>query len=238
MTVQGLVRPFAAFVAGCAVIGAGHLEAQVGQFGGYGTSPYQYGAATFGGYGTSPYEYSYGTYEGYGHAPYYGSGYSVSNGQVESGFQAADRLYQPPTPSLAPQTTVAPQMLYNKITSIPGWHASSRKVLPRSRILPNVPRDQLLDKDGKILWPGAAPDDSATAGTRRAAEDAVRGVVSAQKTYGSATVRQVVDAKKKLTAFAREALPVVSARHRADSDVLERFIVELGKTLQTMAVSF
>jgi len=225
-------------VAGCAVIGAGHIEAQVGQFGGYGTSPYQYGAGTFGGYGTSPYQYSYGTYEGYSNAPYYGSGYSVTNGQVESGFQAADRLSRPPTSSLAPQTTVALQPLYNKITSMPGWHASSRKVLPRTRILPNVPRDQLLDKDGKILWPSAAPDDSTTAGTRRAAEDAVRAIVAAEKTSGSAPVRQVVDAKKKLSAFAREALPVVIARHRADSDVLERFIVELEKTLQTMAIGY
>ena len=29
--------------------------------------------------------------------------------------------------------------------------------MPRSRVLPKWPRDQLLDKDGKILWPSAAP---------------------------------------------------------------------------------
>ena len=48
----------------------------------------------------------------------------------------------------------------------------------------------------------------------------------------------MVDAKNKLTAFARAALPIVIARNRADSDGLERFIVELGKTLQTMAVGY
>ena len=105
MTVRLLVRRFAAFVASCAVVGAGHLQAQVGQFGGYGTSPYQYGAGTYGGYGTSPYQYCYGTYQGDTNTPYYGSGYSVANGQVESGFQAADRLFRPPTSSLMPQTT-------------------------------------------------------------------------------------------------------------------------------------
>lgn len=223
MTVQRFVRPFAVFVAACAVVGAGHLEAQVGQFGGYGTSPYQYGAGTFGGYSSTPYS---------------GSGYSVSNGQIGSSYQAANRLFRPPNPSLAPQTTIALQPLYNTITPLPGWYGSSRNVRPRPHSLPNVPRDQLLDKDGKILWPSATPDDSATTGTRRAAEDAVRGVVSAEKTYGNAPVRQVVDAKNKLAAFAREALPIVRARNRADSDGLERFIVELGKTLQTMAVSY
>ena len=110
--------------------------------------------------------------------------------------------------------------------------------MSRTRILPKVPRDQLLDKNGKILWPSSAPGDSLTAGTRRAAEDAVRGVVLAEKTHGNAPVRDVVDAKKKLAAFARQALPIVSARARADSDGLERFIVELEKTLQTMALSY
>jgi len=233
-----LDRPFAAFVAGCVVIGAGHLEAQIGQFGGYGTSPYQYGAGTFGGYGTSPYEYDYGTYQGYNNAPYYASGYSVANGQVESGYQAADRLFRPPPSSLEPQTTFGLQPLYHKTTSLPGLYGSSRKDTQRTRILPRVPRNQLLDKDGKLLWPGVTPDDAATAGKRRAAEEAVRRVVSAEKTHGSASVRDVVEAKKRLTAFAREALPIVSARNRADSDALERFIVELEKTLQTMAASY
>ena len=132
-------------------------------------------------------------------------------------------------PRSQPQAAVALQPLYNKVTSLPGWYGSSRKAMPRTRMLPKVPRDQLLDKDGKILWPSATPDDSTTSGTRRAAEDAVRGVVSAEKAHGSASVRDVVDAKKKLTAFAREALPIVSARDRAGSEGLERFIVELDE---------
>ena len=115
------------FVAGCAAIDAGHVQAQFGQFGGYGTSPYQYGAATFGGYGTSPYQYSYGTYEGYSNAPYYGSGYSVANGQVGPGYQAANRLFRPLYSPARPQTTVALQPLYNKITALPGLYGSSRK---------------------------------------------------------------------------------------------------------------
>ena len=55
---------------------------------------------------------------------------------------------------------------------------------------------------------------------------------------GHATIRQVLDAKRKLTDFARRALPIVKSKNAADSDGLERFIVELGKTLQTMAVNY
>jgi hypothetical protein len=101
-----------------------------------------------------------------------------------------------------------------------------------------VPRDQLLNDDGTVLWPSATPDDAAVAGTRKVAEDAIRGVVSTSHAYGQATVRQVVDAKNKLTAFTRRALPIVMARNAADSNGLETFIVELGKTLQTMAVNY
>ena len=104
--------------------------------------------------------------------------------------------------------------------------------------MPLVPRDVLLNADGTILWPGATPDDGATYGARRSAEEAVRTVVTTAATQGQASIRQVIDARNKLTAFARKALPIVRAQNAADSDGLERFIVELGKTLQTMAVNY
>jgi hypothetical protein len=201
-------------------------------FGGFGVSPYAYGGyGGIGGFGVSP--YAYGGYGGYG---YSGFGYNLSNGQVGPGYLATNRLF---TPTIAPvrQTTVSLQPLYNAITAIPGWYGSPAP-RPRPRPTPRVPRDQLLSDDGTILWPSATPDDVAVAGTRKAVEDAVRGVVSASRTYGQASVRQVVDAKNKLTAFTRRALPIVGARNAADSGGLEIFIVELGKTLQTMAVNY
>jgi hypothetical protein len=210
----------------------------VGGFGGFGVSPYVYGAlGGFGGFGVSPYVYGgFGGFGGYGGYGYSGFGYNLSNGQVGPGYLATNRLF---TPTIAPvrQTTVSLQPLYNAITAIPGWYGSPAP-RPRPRPTPRVPRDQLLGEDGTILWPSATPDDAAVAGTRKAAEDAIRGVVSASRTYGQAPVRQVVDAKNKLTAFARRALPIVKARNAADSDGLETFIVELGKTLQTLAVNY
>jgi hypothetical protein len=48
----------------------------------------------------------------------------------------------------------------------------------------------------------------------------------------------VIEAKRKLNAFAREALPVVKMRNAADAAGLERFIVELEKTLETLAINY
>jgi hypothetical protein len=173
---------------------------------------------------------------GFGAFGYPALGYNFTNGLVGPGYLATNNLV-PHTIAPAPQTTVALQPLYNAITSIPGWYGSPAP-RPHPRPTPMVPRDQLLSDDGTILWPSDTPDDAAVAGTRKAAEDAVRGVVSASHAYGQATVRQVVDAKNKLNAFTRKALPIVMARNVGDSHGLETFIVELGKTLQTMAVNY
>jgi len=131
------------------------------------------------------------------------------------------------------QPALALQPNYGLITSVPGWYQSTGKVRRRPR--PSVSREQVLDGNAKILWPSATPDDSAVAGTRRVVEEAVQTVVREGKSTGHASIRQVVDAKNKLVAFSRKALPQVRAKNAADSAGLEIFIVELGKTLETMA---
>jgi hypothetical protein len=59
----------------------------------------------------------------------------------------------------------------------------------------------VLGGHGKILWPSATPDDSALAGARQVAGEAVQAVVRGGKSTGHASIRQVVDAKNKLVAF-------------------------------------
>ena len=249
---RGPAAALAALFTASAVAGIGRAEAQsrypgtpgypsVGRFGGVGSGfgPYAGvgGFGAFGGYAASPYAYVGGTGVGYGTFGYPGLGYNSTNGLVGPGYLATNSLVAPTTIEPVQQTTVSLEPLYNAITSIPGWYGSPAP-RPRPRPTPRVPRDQLLSDDGTVLWPSATPDDAAVAGTRKVAEDAIRGVVSASHAYGQATVRQVVDAKNKLTAFTRRALPIVMARNAADSNGLETFIVELGKTLQTMAVNY
>lgn len=66
----------------------------------------------------------------------------------------------------------------------------------------------------------------------------MKAVVEEHDKYGQATVRHVADARNKLTQFARETLPGLKARNPADAAGLERFIVELQKTLATLAVNY
>ena len=184
-------------------------------------------------FGATPYNHAYGSY---GTNPFSVSGYGVTNGAVRNNFQS---LGFTPRSSLsvsaAPQTRLALQPVFDVITAAPGWYRSQRPRSVSARTKPRVPREQLLGDDGTIHWPSASPDDPTVAVARHAAEGAVKEVVRQGKSSGHASVRQVVDAKAKLTSFAREALPKLKTRNAADASGLESFVVELEKTLQTMA---
>ena len=211
-------------VAGWA-ISAGSTEAQFVRA----TGPGYPNVSQFGSYGLGG-----GLYGGLGTSSFYGSGYGIGNGQVGAGYRAANQLLRPASLNSAPLTTTNYGPLFNAITSLPSWNATSRGPRPRSHSKATEPRDQLLSDDGKILWPSAAPDTPA----RHAAEEAVRAVVREAKDVNHASIRQVIDARNKLTAYARESLSSVKARNAADAGGLETFIVELEKTLQTLALNY
>jgi hypothetical protein len=207
---------------------AGNALAQ--HHGGYPTVHNYANAVGIGAYGSfSPYSASYASL---------GYGYGFSTGVQGPGYVAANRLYTRPAYHGGAQTYNNLQGLAYLVTQVPGWNQTTGRMRPHPRPAPTVPREQLLSGDGTILWPSATPDDGATFGARRRAEEAVGTVAVAAASNGHATIRQVLDAKNKLTDFARRALPIVKAKNAADSDSLERFIVELGKTLQTMAVNY
>jgi hypothetical protein len=176
-----------------------------------------------------------GAAPGFSAVPY---GYRITDGRVGSGYLAAYRLSPRPYIGAAPQTVTDYQSLINAITSIPGWYGPPAHPYHPVRPQPSVPRTELLNNDGTILWPNATPNDATASRARQAAEEAVRGVVQESQKYGHASIRHVADARNKLTAFARQALPALKARNTADADALERFIVELKKTLATLALNY
>jgi hypothetical protein len=90
-----------------------------------------------------------------------------------------------------------------------------------------------MTADGKVLLPGTMANDTRLMPGRLDAEDAVGLVVLEHATYAKATIRHVADARNKLTEFARQSLPSLKARDRDAATQLERFIVELKKTLAT-----
>jgi hypothetical protein len=128
--------------------------------------------------------------------------------------------------------------LIRAITSLPGWNGRSAAPVHPARVLPSIPRQELLTAEGKILWPAATPDETRLMPARHDAEAAVALVAREQRTYGQASIRHVADARNRLTEFARRALAPLKARDRAAAAELERFIVELEKTLATMTAHY
>jgi hypothetical protein len=182
----------------------------------------------------------YGSLGGYGAVPSYG--YSVGTGQVGSGYRSASGLYLNSYQAARPQTTIALQPLYNAITSVPGWYGPPHRVRHRSRARaqaqaqpqPSIPLTRLFDDDGKILWPSTIPSGPETAELRQAAEAAVRTVVRESKLTGHASIRPVIDAKNKLTAFEQKALPEVKAKNATDAAALQTFFHNLDRALDAM----
>jgi hypothetical protein len=164
-------------------------------------------------------------------------GYQINNGRLGPGYQAAYGLRQGSVRPSAPLTVTNFQPLISAITQVPGWYGTpsgSRRMSHVERPQPTVPYNDLLGPGGKILWPSTAPDVPA----RKTAEDAVKLAVEERDKYGQATVRQVADARNKLEKYLYETLPGVKTRNRADGDGLEKFVIELRKTLATLAVNY
>ncbi len=183
---------------------------------------------------------SYGGLGNLGAGPSYG--YGINNGQVGAGYQSAYGLNRGIYRGYSrPQTTVALQPLYSAITSLPGWNGPTRHVHHRARYYSsrsNEPPYPHYDHNGKILWPGMIHDDSATATLRRQADAAFEACFRESRTTGHASIRPVIAAKEKLSAYERSILPGIKANSTPDGDSLERFFVDLARSLDRMNAAF
>jgi hypothetical protein len=193
------------------------------------------------GYGGNPFStagYGYGSVGGSGISPY---GFGVQNGQVASGYRAAGSLYSNVYQGARSQTTVNYQPLYNAITALPGWNRSAHRTRRRLHSVSNAPRPSNIipfDGSGKIMWPSAISNDSATEKLRQSAEDAVRTVVRKSKSTGHGSVRLVVEAKNKLSAFERQVLPGVRNKNRTDGAAVEAFFYDLDHALDALTYRY
>lgn len=179
----------------------------------------------------------YGTVGGYGASPY---GYGVRTGQVGSGYQSAARLYNYSYQAARPQTVTSYQPLINAITLLPGWNgpSPSYRVHRRRRTQSDAPHPPPFDDTGKIIWPSTIPNDPSSVSLRKAADDAVKSVVLEWKATGHGSVRPVIDAKKKLSAYEHAALPAVKSKNATDGTALESFFVDLDRVLDVLTLTY
>jgi hypothetical protein len=98
-----------------------------------------------------------------------------------------------------------------------------------------LPRNEVLSPDGKVLWPGRAPNDSELAKLRAAADAAIRVVVKEFEATGKASVQSVVEAKELLYAYGKPALQKLAAENDAAARNLFRFLGSLEQLLDSLA---
>ena len=172
------------------------------------------------------------------------------------GYQSAGRLYNPGYSR--PQTTTNYQPLINAITLLPGWYGQGpitrttgfiltragrmrvrRRQARRTRV-PCTRAARTLRRSTTTARSSAQhdPGRSATAGLRHAAEAAVKDAVHESKTTGHGSVKLVVDAKNKLSAYEDKVLPAVRAKNSTDGAALENFFVDLDSALDAMTYVF
>ncbi len=69
---------------------------------------------------------------------------------------------------------------------------------------------------------------------KQEAESAVRSVIQESKLTGHASVRPVIAAKNKLSIYERTILPDIKGRNVTDGDELERFFVDIDRSLDAL----
>jgi hypothetical protein len=94
------------------------------------------------------------------------------------------------------------------------------------------------DDNGKILWPSTIPEDPSDAALKRTVEEAVRAVVGESKSTGHASVRPVIEAKKKVEAFERKVLPIVRRKNATDAAAVDAFFYHLKQALDNLTSTF
>jgi hypothetical protein len=167
-----------------------------------------------------------------------GYGYSIGTGRVGSGYLSSNRLFQRSFQAARPQTTIALQPLYDAITAVPGWSGRTHRARRRLAAQPSVPRTSSFDASGKVIWPSTIPNDPADVALRQSADAAVQAVVREWKSTGHGSVRPVVDAKNKLSAFEHKVLPEVKTKNTTDGAELETFFFDLDKSLDAMTYTY
>jgi hypothetical protein len=209
------------------------LLSQLGR--GFASMPYG-GYRNASGFGSNVFSVAgYAAVGGYGYSPY---GYGVRNGQVGSGYQSAAVLYNNAYRAGRPQTTTDFQPLMSAITSLPGWNAPVHRVRHRLDSQTSASRPSPFDETGKIVWPSSIPEDSATDSLRREADDAVKFVYLEWKSNGHASIRPVIDTKKKILAFKHKVLPAVWKKNATDGFALETFFGDLDKALDVLTFRY
>jgi hypothetical protein len=201
---------------------------------GYGTgwgfgyvNPYIGYGAGYGVYGESPYSLAIGRAE---QEAMNESRFNMMNAQAAMAYQAAN-LYQQEAINEAADRYRQAKVLQPRYQVETGTTRFDR----RHPTIQLIPREKLLDADGRVQWPASTPSGPNLSEARNAVDDAIVKVVQEVKERGHASVRNVVAARDALSNFARLALERLRSESPADAAGFQVFLQSLDHVLYTTA---
>jgi hypothetical protein len=98
-----------------------------------------------------------------------------------------------------------------------------------------LPRNQVLNDDGQVLWPSSAPTSGAFGRSRAAAEAAILVAVREFQAGGKATIQSVAEAKSLLVAYGKPVLQETLQTSRTQARRLLAFFTSLEQVLNSLA---
>ena len=220
-----------------------------------GASPY--------GIGWSPYYSSYGrAFNRYLGANMMASRYNLNTAEAATAYQAANlfhqealgtmldnyggRKYATAAPSYDIQTgaptSVVPYSLGNGPSRAererhPGVAVGGRQNVVGPNGGGNLPFNRLIGRDGEVLWPLGAPTDGDLGAKKKAADEAIQGVLQDASRGRRVPARRVVEARDKLAAYVNPAADAVRKHNEKDVDGFADFVQSLDAGLRSLAES-
>jgi hypothetical protein len=98
-----------------------------------------------------------------------------------------------------------------------------------------LPRNEVLDKDGQVLWPSSLPSSETLDKAKAAAEAAIRVAVKEFEANGRASIQSVAEAKSQLFAYGKPALAQLVRANHDEAKKLLRFLASLEHVLDGLA---
>lgn len=202
---------------------------------GYGTgwgfgyaNPYIGYGAGYGAFGESPYTLEIGREQQYALNE---SRFNMMNAEAAMAYQAAN-LYQQRAVGEAESRYRQAKTLQPRYQIATGATRFDRR---HHGALQLIPREKLLDSNGRVQWPGSTPSGQRLSELRQAVDDAIQKVAQEAKDHGRASVRSVVAARNALAEFSGSALERLRSDSPTDAASFQAFLQSLDHTLYTMA---
>ncbi|MDB5349390.1 MAG: hypothetical protein JWN86_637 [Planctomycetota bacterium] len=155
------------------------------------------------------------------------SRYNLQNAQATKAYQEANFFQQQAIATAMNNAQQAPAVReqFNVRSAAP----RSRSRAPRQTS--TVPLDQLITKDGAVLWPQSSPVDP----SRERVDTAIAAIAKQYQDDGKATVQSVNEARNALSAYGHPALTEVRKERPQSAAVFKSFLNNLDVSLAGMA---